>query len=275
VNKLWIVLLLSGVASFALAAGKPPPRSRADVQHVLASSHSLPPALQPLRLCLVASKQDHGPGEHDYPAWQTNWTKLLAKSPAVTVSTAWKWPDTFTNIDVVVCYFWNHDWSTNRLKQLDDFLARGGGVVLLHSATIADKEPETLARRIGLAYQPGRSKYRHGPLDLQIVAPTDESITGALPRKIHFVDESYWPFIGDTNNVRVLATTKEEGNEWPMIWTFQPAKGRVFGSVVGHYAWSYDDPFFRLIVLRAIAWAANQPVARLEHLATDGVTLTD
>jgi type 1 glutamine amidotransferase len=273
----WPLILCALLVALSLpsaGAEKPPPRTRAEVAAVLGAKPA-PASAKPLRICLVASKQDHGPGEHDYPAWQTNWTKLLGKAPRVTVTTAWKWPEAFTNVDVAVFYFWNHDWSAERYQQLDEFLARGGGAVMLHSATIADKDPEKLAERIGLAFQPGRSKYRHGPLDLKIVAAADEPITRALPREIHFVDESYWPMIGDTNSVRVLATAKEEGKDWPMVWTLNRGKGKVFASIVGHYAWSYDDPLFRLMVLRAIAWAANEPIGRLEGLATEGVKLAD
>jgi type 1 glutamine amidotransferase len=89
-----------------------------------------------------------------------------------------------------------------------------------------------------------------------------------LPRQIHFVDESYWPMFGDTNQVKLLATTREEGKDWPMIWTCEKGRGRVFASIVGHYAWSYDDPLFRIIVLRGIAWTAREPIGRLERLAT-------
>jgi hypothetical protein len=140
-NKMWMTscaLFICFVCP-ALGADKPPPRSRAEAQRALAQSTPAPKSSKPLRLTLVASKQDHGPGEHDYPAWQTNWAKLLGKAPGVAVTSAWKWPETFTNIDVVVFYFWNHDWSAERYKQLDEFLANGGGVVVLHSATIADK----------------------------------------------------------------------------------------------------------------------------------------
>jgi type 1 glutamine amidotransferase len=274
-RSLVLLSLLCSVVLSSWAAERPKPRTRAEVAAVLGAAPRGLPARKQLRICLVASKQDHGPGEHDYPAWQTNWTELLGKAPGVTVSTAWQWPSTFNDIDVAVFYFWNHDWSAERYKQLDEFLDKGGGVVLLHSATIADKEPEKLAQRIGLAFQPGRSKFRHGPLDLKITAPTDEPITRGLPRTVHFVDESYWPMIGDTNSVRVLATAQEEGKDWPMVWTVNRTKGKVFASIVGHYAWSYDDPLFRVIVLRAIAWAANEPIARLEPLATDGVSFSD
>jgi type 1 glutamine amidotransferase len=275
-HHMFVVLLL-GVTLSGFAAEAPKPRARAEVQAVLGKERAASFALKPLRICLVASKQDHGPGEHDYPAWQTNWTRLLGNAPRVQVTNAWKWPESFENVDVVVLYFWNHEWHTNRThyEQLDEFLARGGGLVVLHSATIADKEPEKLAERIGLGFQPGKSKYRHGPLDLKIVAGNDEPITRGLPREIRFVDESYWPMFGDTNQVKVLATAKEEGKDWPMIWTFEKGKGRVFASIVGHYSWSYDDPLFRIMVLRGIAWAAREPVGRLERLATLGVKFAE
>ena len=48
----------------------PPPRSRAEVQAVLAQTPPPEGALRPLRILLVAGPKDHGPGEHDYPAWQ-------------------------------------------------------------------------------------------------------------------------------------------------------------------------------------------------------------
>ena len=100
-----ILVFLAGVLGFALcgiAAEPPKPRSRAEVQAVLGKEHAGSFALKPLRVCLVASRQDHGPGEHDYPVWQTNWTKLLGNAPRVWVTNAWQWPETFENIDVVV-----------------------------------------------------------------------------------------------------------------------------------------------------------------------------
>ena len=88
---------------------------------------------------------------------------------------------------------------------------------------------------------------------------------------MRLLDEPYWPMIGDTTKIEVLATTAQEGREWPMMWTFTKGKGRVFGSILGHYAWTHDDPFFRIIVLRGIAWAAGEEAGRLEHLAEQGV----
>jgi hypothetical protein len=35
--------------------------------------------------------------------------------------------------------------------------------------------------------------------------------------------------------------------------------------------WTFDDPFFRIMILRGMAWAARQPEDRFISAATDGV----
>jgi type 1 glutamine amidotransferase len=229
-----------------------------------------------LEIVLVATAQDHGPGEHDYPAWQARWRALLSQSPGVHVTTAQGWPapEHWKRAGLIVLYFWNHSWSAEQLRELDAYLARGGGLVALHSAVISDKSPESLAQRLGLASQPERTKYRHGPLDLEITAPEAHPITRGL-RRVHFVDETYWPLFGDASKVDVLATAVEEGKPRPMVWTHRAGPGRVFCSVLGHYAWTYDDPLFRVMVLRGMAWAAGEPAGRFEPLATSGARLAE
>lgn len=221
-----------------------------------------------LNLVLVASPPDHGPGQHDYPAWQKVWRGWLARLPEVTVTEAWEWPsaEQWAGADAMLFYNWNHDWSAPRLRQLDDFLARGGGVLVFHSATIADTDPEQLAQRIGLAAQPGRTGYRHLPFELTLVAPADHPIRRGLPERLRFLDEPYWPLIGNPDRVEVLATAEVDGAARPLVWTFQNGKGRVFASLLGHYTWTLDDPLFRLLALRGLAWALDEPAARFERL---------
>ncbi len=73
----------------------------------------------------------------------------------------------------------------------------------------------------------------------------------------------------------MFATAVEEGKPHPMMWTFEAGKGRVFGSVLGHYSWTLDNRLFRIAVLRGMAWAAHEPAVRFERLATTGVRLDD
>jgi type 1 glutamine amidotransferase len=78
--------------------------------------------------------------------------------------------------------------------------------------------------------------------------------------------------IGDAGKVDVLAATSVDGEDRPMIWTFQKGKGRVFASILGHYTWTHEDPLFRVLVLRGLAWAMGEPTGRFEKLADVSAT---
>lgn len=246
----------------------PPPRTRAEVQAILAGAPTPPEKTRPIHIVLVAGKKDHGPGEHDYPAWQKTWQELLAAAPDTKVTSAWEWPsaDEFQRADVMV-FYQKGSWNADRARQIDAFLARGGGLVYIHFAV--DGEPDTpgFAQRIGLAWKDGQSKFRHGPLDLGFQTG-DKHPIGRNLSKMHMVDESYWNLTGDPKRLRLLATGVEDGQPQPLFWTVEQGKGRVFVSIPGHYSWSFDDPLFRILLLRGILWSAGEPVDRFNELAT-------
>jgi len=248
--------------------GEPPPRSRADVEALLRRVASPPKELKPLHVVLAAGPKDHGPGEHDYPLWQKRWEKLLALADDVKVSTAFGWPkaDQFQKADVIVFYSNNPGWSAERASELDAFLNRGGGLVYLHYAVDGHKHVEELAQRIGLAWRGGGSRFRHGELALEFQS---HPLAAGFERA-SFIDESYWQLVGDEKRIQLLASGMEDGKPRPLLWTREQGRGRVFVSILGHYTWTFDDPFFRLLILRGVAWSANQPMDRLAELATIG-----
>ena len=229
----------------------------------------------PLRVLLAAGPKDHGPGEHDYPAWQKRWTTLLGLSKGVQVANCQGFPTPaqFVAADVIVFYSNNPGWSDEKAKDLDAFLARGGGAIWVHYAVDGHKAPEALADRIGLAWKGGGSKFRHGDLDLTF--PTrDHPITRGFT-KLTLIDESYWQLVGDRARIRLLATAKEDDADQPLLWVREHGEGRVFVSIPGHYNWTFDDPLFRVILLRAIAWTGKKPSERLVDLATIGARVSD
>jgi putative heme-binding domain-containing protein len=139
----------------------PPPRARAEFDALLKNLSSSavapvstnPAPAQPLHILLVDGPKDHGKGEHDYPQWRARWSKLLALADGVTVDTAHIWPtaDQFARAHVI-CFFNNNPgWNEERGRELDAYLARGGGAAYFHWAVEARLAAPDFARRIGIA----------------------------------------------------------------------------------------------------------------------------
>ncbi|CAN5140711.1 hypothetical protein BH23VER1_BH23VER1_04330 [soil metagenome] len=246
----------------------PAPRRLSEIGHLLPQRTGAA-AGAPLRILLSADEKDHGIDEHDYPLWLARWSKLLDLAENVSVATCTGFPasDQLAVADVVVFYSRNAGWNLRAAKALDVFQQRGGGLVYLHWAMEGGAHAEALAERIGLATS--GSAYRHGEVDL-VFPPTPHPITRGF-ESLHLTDETYWNLRGDPARVGVLATSVEEGSAQPQIWTLERGSGRVFGCIPGHYMWTFDDPLYRLLVLRGIVWAAGgDDLDRLAELATVG-----
>ena len=318
---LWLLTAAALVSSMAAAEEAPALRSRAEVEAVLAQAPPAvsPGSLRPLHMVLVADKKDHGPGEHDYPLWQKRWRVLLggpeageatppqvnlyrpqagdakqaaAGAPKVKVATAWQWPsrEQMQSADLIVMFCYRSGgepraWNAGRIADLDAFLARGGGFVVIHSATyslgdLRRPEGKRVVGLTGLVFD--RSiLVRHGPMDVQITAP-GHPICRGLPKVLHFIDEPYWPPLGDLGTVEVLAASNEAIAKdskvlkpQPMFWTYCRGKGRAFGCVPGHFNWTFDDPLFRVLLLRGMAWAAGESPYRFDGLVLRGVPLSE
>ena len=252
------------------AEAPPPPRSRAEVEALLADPVSAVPCgparKASLHIVLVAGPKDHGPGEHDYPAWQEVWKRLLARTPNTTVDTAWEFPsqEQIDKADVLI-FYQRGRWDKERAAAIDPFLARGGGCVYIHWAVDGQGGQEEFAKRIGLASLGGAIKYRHGPLDVDFTLGKYHEIGRKFDR-VKWVDESYWELTGDPKKINLLATCEEEGQPQPLFWTVGELGGRVFVSIPGHYMWTFDDPAFRLLLLRGIAWAGGADPDRFNDL---------
>lgn len=256
---------------------------------------------RPLRVVLLAAPKDHGPGEHDYPLWQERWALLLGGraaagqgrlcgapvpdgrlaegAPGVTVERATGWPSDaqFAAADVIAafCYL---PWTAGRKKQVAAYLARGGGLALIHSATwTKPKADPEVAALTGVG---GFTRYRHGEVRVELAAP-DHPLCRGLPNTFVLDDEPYWPPTPplDASNVTVLAVSREKDEDGadrpqPLFWAHAAGRGRVFGCVPGHYSRTFDDPLFRLWLLRGLAWAAGEKPSRFDGLAARGARVS-
>ncbi len=225
-----------------------------------------------LRVVLVADEKDHGPpgnGAHDYPLWQEHWGRLLGGH--VAFARGWPSEEQFRSADVIVAYCYLK-WTGDRLAQMRDYLEDGGGLVLIHSATWTKPEPSAgVADLVGVG---GFRLFRHGAVSLDMTLP-GHPICRGLPRSVVLEnDETYWPPTPICDGVTVLATSVEgkgaKGSTpeapQPMLWCYGLGKGRVFGCVPGHFAVTFEDPRFRILLLRGIAWAAGASADRFDGL---------
>jgi type 1 glutamine amidotransferase len=319
------VLLTIATTPGAIGAEREPPkpRLRSEVEAALAKAPKPPPESQlgPLHVVLLADVKDHGPGEHDYPLWQKRWAVLLGGRSAannsanqvnlygsppendpqetlsgaakVKVTTAWKWPseEQLQTADLIVmqCYRSGgseRTWGQKQLGELETYLLRGGGFVVVHPATYTVRDlsqpgGDRITAMTGLAFDKSII-VRHGVMKLRI-ATGGHPICVGLPETIDLIDEPYWPPVGELSKVTVLATSDESVPEGsgivirpqPMFWTAQYGKGRVFGCVPGHFTWTFDDPYFRILLLRGMAWAAGESPHRFDPLVLRGARLAD
>ncbi len=252
--------------------GVPEPRSQQEVNKVLAGAEEIKKPLKPLHIVLVAGQKDHGPGEHDYPAWLKAWGQLLEAAENVMVSQVMDWPDAkqWASADAIV-FYQKGTWNTERAVDLDAFLKRGGGVSYIHYAVDGGQDPEGFADRIGLAWG-GGAKFRHGELDL--IFDPKHPIARNFQR-VHLHDESYWKLKGNPADVTLLASGQEDNAMQPLLWCREQGRGRVFVSIPGHYSWTFDDPLFRILLLRGIAWSTHESVDRFNDLVPLGASLKD
>ncbi len=236
------------------------------------------------------------------PSIAVNQAELKSGAPGVSVETAWDWPSSqqFENADLIVAFSVIH-WNRERNGELAEFLSRGGGLVIIHMSCVVAEGTgleDSVNDLIGLNWHWDYTRWRHGPLNLDITQ-VNHPICLGLPERIYFWDEAYWPLYGDRSRVNILATSKETvGNfairkedgtidfsnmaaiqqKWPeeptqdepILWTYEYGKGRIFGSILGHYSWTFDDPFFRILVLRGMAWAAGESPYRFDPLVLRG-----
>ncbi|HEU0010894.1 MAG TPA: PVC-type heme-binding CxxCH protein [Verrucomicrobiae bacterium] len=238
-------------------------------------------AAEPVRLFLRCGPKTHGPGEHDGPAFLTNWSRLLGDRGAK-VDGAIGYPTAaqLDATDVMVMYCAEggaiHGEERERLEQ---FLKRGGGLVVIHDSVCGD-DPHWWKSVIGGAWEHGHSKWHLNDTALYFAEHSHPIIDGVS--NWDFDDEIYWDlhlmpearilcsaYVPDKRNTKAGRPLPSIYDVAPQMWTLErklpgaTAPYRAFVSIPGHRTKSFDFLPFRAVLLRGIAWAGKRDIDSL------------
>jgi type 1 glutamine amidotransferase len=231
-----------------------------------------------MHIYIWAGLKSHGAGQHDYPQFLADWSKLLTARGAV-VDGALHPPSSadFEHTDVVVIYKGDAAYLSDAAKSaLEAYVKRGGGLVSVHDS-LCGPDPAYFATLVGGGKKHGEVNYTlEAPVPYTVVDKSNP-IVEDLPG-MTISDEAFFSITWARDpGIHVLATTKiaptrsagdHKDEIVPQLWTYehtvaggQPA--RAFVWMQGHTYANFAIPQIQRTLLRGIAWAAKKPVDEL------------
>jgi len=235
----------------------------------------------PVRVFIYGGMKTHGPGQHDYPQFLADWSKILQDRGAyVTGGLQFPAARDLATADVLVIYKGDAGYlAADDRAALDSFMRRGGGIVSIHDA-LCGPEPEAFAGIVGGAKKHGEVNYTlEADVPYTIVDTANPIMQGMTNFSIK--DEAFFNMTwSKAPEVKVLATATmaatpsakgHEGEVVPQIWTYEkslaPAPSglpyRAFVWMQGHNYSNFALPNVQAMLLRGIAWTGKRPVDAL------------
>jgi len=232
-----------------------------------------------MRVYIWAGLKSHGEGQHDYPQFLADWSKVLTAHGAI-VDGALHGPSAadLEHIEVVVIYKGDAAYLSDSQKSaLDDYVKRGGGLVSLHDS-LCGPDPAYFASLVGGAKKHGEVNYTlDAPIPFTVVDKADPIMKDMSDLTLADDEAFYNITWAKDPPVHVLATVKIPGTPSagthkdevvPQIWTYehtvpggQPARAFVY--MQGHTYSNFANPDIQKMLLRGIAWAGNHAVDEL------------
>src|SRR5262245_28439590 len=236
------------------------------------------------KIVLVAGRQSHGPGDHEFFAGSAILMNLLKQTPGVFPVMArdgWpKNPKTLENARALVFYMDGGSGHPilqgKRLDELQKQIGAGVGFVNLHYAVEYPKQfNERILPWLGGYYETGYSINPHWDADFKSL-PEHAITRGVKPFQIR--DEWYYNirFAPDMKGVTPIlkatppdktrgtpAAREHPGREEIVAWALDRLDGgRSFGFTGGHTHRNWTDENFRRLVVNAILWTAKADVPK-------------
>jgi uncharacterized protein len=245
-------------------------------------------AQEPLRVFIRSGPKSHGPGAHDYPRYLKEWVPLLNERGArATGADTFPTKAQLDETDVLIL----HKQEAGNVeeadrKNLNEYLARGGGLVVIHAGLVS-RDPDWFKTIVGGSWRNGTAKWLEGPMQLYFTDRDSPISTGAsnweMDDEIYYdlemmpeariLASAYTPKAAGARNAnfeRRAAELTGGGKKvgvydiQPQMWTYERTVtgGRVpyraFASIPGHLYENFNRSNYRTILLRGIAWAGRR-----------------
>ncbi len=231
-----------------------------------------------MRIFIWAGLKSHGAGQHDYPQFLADWSKILTEHGAVVDGALH--PPSHADLEhsaVVVIYKGDAGYVFASEKPVfEEYIRRGGGLVSFHDS-LCGPDPAYLATILGGAK-------KHGDVNYTLDAPVPYTVTDKSDpimkdmSDLTLFDEAFFkmtwardPGIHVLANAKIVATPWSAGHVGevvPQMWTYehtlpggQPA--RAFVWMQGHTYIDFANYQIQRTLLRGIAWAGKHPVDEL------------
>jgi type 1 glutamine amidotransferase len=262
-RTIWIGILAAAFGAGARAQQPPPPVPSA-APTVQAGD------TRPIRVYIRAGLKSHAEGEHDYPQFIADWSKLLTDKGAL-VDGSFHFPTAqeLANVDVMVMYKGDAGYMTAAERAvLEDYMKRGGGLISFHD-TLCGDDPQYYSTIVGGAKKHGERNYSAGAIKYTIVDKASPIMKGMSDFEI--ADEAFFKITwAQSPAIKVLATAPmpTTGEVVPQIWTYERTifggqPSRAFVWMQGHTYTNFKNPQIQAMILRGIAWAAHYPADTL------------
>jgi type 1 glutamine amidotransferase len=204
-------------------------------------------------------------------------------------------PD-FTKYDVVLSNFgWQAaEWPGETRRAFEQYMANGGGLVVVHAADNSWPKWPEFNKMIGLGGWGDRNEKdgpyvhyttegrivrdpspgaggKHGPAGEFVVTVRDPAhpITKGLPASwMHAKDECYSHLRGPAENMTILATAcdtpelQAAGRHEPTLMALAYQRGRIFHTTLGHDNEAFESVDFIVCLQRGTEWAASGKVTQ-------------
>ena len=231
-----------------------------------------------MHVFIWAGLKSHNEGQHDYPQFLADWSKVLTAHGAV-VDGALHAPSSadLEHTDVVVIYKGDAGYITDTEKAaLDAYVKRGGGLVSLHDS-LCGPDPAYLATLLGGAKKHGETNYTlDAPIPYTVVDKANPIMKDMSDITIN--DEAFFlmtwakdpaPHMLATAKIPPTRSAGDHKDEIaPQIWSYEHTvaggqAARAFVWMQGHTYANFANEQIQKMLLRGIAWAAKKPVDEL------------